>query len=111
MSLIDELTQLEELRNRGSLSADEFQRAKDKLLGAVGDGEPVRQAINGFRRSANGRWLGGVCAGLAISTGIQVWFWRIAFVLLMCAGVGLLAYLLLWIFVPLEPSVPLLRSS
>ena len=33
MSLADELTQLEQLRDRGSLSADEFQRAKTPKLG------------------------------------------------------------------------------
>lgn len=111
MSIADDLTRLEQLRERGSLSADEFQRAKNKLLSVPSASEPVLQAINGFRRSASDRWLGGICGGLALSTGMQAWVWRIAFVLLMCTGVGLLAYLLLWIFVPLQSNAPLLHSS
>lgn len=111
MSIADDLIRLEQLRDRASLSADEFQRAKNKLLNTPSPTEPVLQAINGFRRSASNRWFGGVCGGLATATGIQAWIWRIAFVMTLCTGFGLLAYLALWIFVPLEPSMPLLHSS
>ena len=111
MSIADDLTRLEQLRDRSSLSADEFQRAKNKLLNAPYPTEPVLQAINGFRRSASDRWFGGVCGGLAAATGMHAWIWRIVFVMTLCTGFGLLAYLALWIFVPLEPSMPLLHSS
>jgi len=33
MSLVDELARLEEMRARGSLTEDEFQRAKARLIG------------------------------------------------------------------------------
>ncbi len=111
MSIADDLIRLEQLRDRASLSADEFQRAKNKLLSASYPTEPVLQAINGFRRSASERWLGGVCGGLAAATGLQAWVWRILFALALCTGFGLLVYLALWIFVPLESSTPLLRST
>ena len=112
MSIADDLIRLEQLRERGSLSADEFQRAKTQLLGAQHAPAPVLQAINGFRRSATDRWLGGVCGGLAVATGMQAWVWRLLFALALCTGVGLIAYVLLWIFVPLESSLPpLLHSS
>lgn len=111
MSIADDLTRLEQLRERGSLSADEFQRAKNRLLNAPGANEPVLQAINGFRRSASDRWFGGVCGGLAVATGMQAWVWRLALLVLMCTGFGLLAYLALWILVPLESNLPLLHSS
>lgn len=111
MSIADDLTRLEQLRDRGSLSPDEFQRAKSRLLSAPGSSEPVLQAINGFRRSASDRWFGGVCGGLAVATAMQAWVWRVVFLLLLCTGFGLLAYLALWILVPLEPGAPLLRSS
>jgi phage shock protein PspC (stress-responsive transcriptional regulator) len=40
------------------------------------------------------------------------WLWRMIFVLLLLAGgSGLVAYLVLWFFVPLEPTTPVLRSS
>jgi phage shock protein PspC (stress-responsive transcriptional regulator) len=111
MSIADDLIRLEQLRDRSSLSADEFQRAKNKLLNTLHPTEPVLQAINAFQRSATDRWLGGVCGGLAVSTGMQAWLWRILFVMALCTGFGLLAYLALWIFVPLEPGMPAFHSS
>ena len=111
MSIADDLTRLEQLRDRGSLSLDEFQRAKNKLLCDPRPTEPMLQAVNGFRRSATDRWLGGVCGGLASATGMEAWLWRIVFTLMLCTGFGLLAYLVLWIFVPLEQGVPLARTS
>ncbi len=111
MSIADDLTRLEQLRDRGSLSADEFQRAKNRLLSATCATEPVLQSVNGFRRSASDRWLGGVCGGLALSTGMESWLWRVVFALALFTGFGLLLYLALWIFAPLEPSTPDLRTS
>ena len=114
MSIADDLTQLEQLRDRGSLSPDEFQRAKNKLLQVQQSrpAEPLFQALNGLRRSTNDRWLGGVCGGLAQATGLEAWLWRVLFVaLLTVGGAGVLLYLVLWIFVPLDSSVPHLHQS
>lgn len=111
MSIADDLIRLEQLRDRASLSADEFQRAKNKLLNTPYPTGPALQAINGLHRSATDRWLGGVCGGLATAIGMQAWIWRIVFVMTLCTGFGLLAYLALWIFVPLERDLPLLHSS
>jgi phage shock protein PspC (stress-responsive transcriptional regulator) len=45
-----------------------------------------------------------VCGGLAQASGMAPWLWRLAFVLItFFGGVGLLVYLLFWIFVPAEP--------
>lgn len=105
MSIADDLTRLEQLRDRGSLSPDEFMRAKAKLLTTNKPTEPIFQALNGFRRSTTDRWLGGVCGGLAVTTGMEAWLWRLVFALLMIAGgTGLVAYLIMWIFVPLETT-------
>ena len=102
MSFVDELARLEEMRARGSLSEGEFQRAKAKLIDAQGAPEPV-SAFNGLRRSRSDKWLGGVCAGIAQASGVEAWIWRLLFVLLfMFGGTGVVIYLLLWIFVPLE---------
>ena len=101
MSLADELISLEQLRDRGSLSPEEFARAKARLLG-----EPASSRvdnINGFRRSSSDRWIGGVCGGLAVLTGMESWLWRLLLTLLLLAGgTGLLLYIVLWIFVPLD---------
>jgi len=55
------------------------------------------------RRSAETRVLAGVCGGLAQATGIDVTLVRIAFVLLsLGSGIGILAYALGWLLLPLE---------
>src|SRR5271167_7120 len=105
MALADELSQLADLHAKGGLTEDEFKRAKERLLntGQTHTQDPLASAVNGFRRSRNDRWFGGVCGGIARSTGMEAWVWRLLFtVLFICAGAGLLLYLLLWIFVPSE---------
>ena len=105
MALADELSKLAELRANGGLTEEEFKRAKERLLnnGQTASGDPLASAVNKFRRSRTDRWFGGVCGGMARSTGMESWLWRLLFtVLFICAGVGLLVYVLLWIFVPSE---------
>lgn len=104
MTIADELTKLGQLRERGSLTDDEFALAKARLL----EESPVPAGVapprvNGFRRSKADRWLGGLCGGLAVETGVDSWVWRIVFTLLFLAcGFGILLYILFWIFVPSE---------
>jgi len=103
MTLSDELIKLEQLRDRGSLTSDEFARAKARLLDNPTSSGPSVAAINRFRRSQSDRWLGGICGGLGISTGLESWIWRILFTLLLfIGGTGLIVYIVLWIFVPSE---------
>lgn len=98
MSIADEIGQLDELHRRGVLSQSEFERAKARVLG----GAPrAVSALDALRRSRDDAWLGGVCGGLARFTGVAAWLWRLGFVALtLCGGSGLVAYLLLWFFVP-----------
>ena len=113
MAVGDELNQLDELHRRGVLTDDEFARAKARVLDAAGPDRPAPglAAVNGLRRSRSDRWLGGVCGGLAQITDVAGWIWRLGFVLLvLCAGTGLLVYLLLWVLVP-EDDVPLARDA
>ena len=104
----DELGKLGDLHGRGILSDEEFARAKARVLNgsAPQQGQaPIVRAINGLRRSRDDRWLGGVCGGIGQSTGIAAWLWRLVFsILALCGGAGLVTYVLLWIFVPLEPA-------
>jgi phage shock protein C len=105
MTLSDELGKLGELRASGALTEEEFTRAKERLLNTARARaeEPAVAAVNAFRRSRTDRVLGGVCGGLARATGLESWVWRLLFaVLFIFAGAGLLAYVLLWIFVPSE---------
>jgi phage shock protein C len=105
MALTDDLSKLAELRASGGLTEEEFKRAKERLLntGQAHPEDPLVSAVNTFRRSRTDRLFGGVCGGLARSTGMESWVWRLLFVaLFICAGAGLLLYILLWIFVPGE---------
>lgn len=123
MNLADQLQKLQTLREQGALSEEEFTQAKKRLLdetatesekttgnfssGAYSNAQPSQDsALNRFHRSLNDKWLGGVCGGLGISTDIPAWAWRILFVLaVFLHGVGLLVYMLLWIFVPARYDV------
>jgi phage shock protein PspC (stress-responsive transcriptional regulator) len=105
MSLGDELSKLSELRQSGTLTEEEFTRAKARLLnGQEPQAAPyMTYSVNTFRRSRNDRWIAGVCGGIARATGVESWVWRLFFtVLLICGGAGLLVYFLLAIFVPSE---------
>ena len=103
MTIADELAKLDELRTRGVLSQEEFERAKARLLEGGPQPAPAMDAINSLRRSITDSWVGGVCGGIARATGVESWIWRLIFVVLfLFGGTGLLIYLLLWIFVPSE---------
>jgi phage shock protein C len=105
MGLADELARLDELRSRGALSDDEFARAKARVLDTAAPASeiPAVDAVNRLRRSRSDRWLGGVCGGIAVVTGVESWIWRLILALLaLFGGTGVLLYILLWIFVPEE---------
>ena len=115
MPLPDELEKLNALHERGALNDEEFALAKKRLLeGAPEEAQRTtsgpsesKSALNRFQRSNDDRWIGGVCGGLGELSGIPSWSWRILFVLTaFLHGLGLLMYLLLWIFVPKQVGVP-----
>jgi len=105
MGFVDDLARLDELRVRGALSEDEFQRAKARLIGSGNEpvDNPTVAAINRLRRSRSDRWIAGVCGGIAALTGVESWIWRLVLTALaLFGGVGILFYILLWFFVPDE---------
>jgi len=68
---------------------------------------------SGVRRSRTGAVLGGVCAGVARSAGLDPLLLRIAVVAvtLLTGGAGLLAYLAAWVLIPREePSAADVRA-
>jgi phage shock protein C len=117
MTMADELQKLQMLREQGALTEEEFSEAKRRVLDGAGSGEmnnkqesqtakafnaTIPKALHGLERSLTDRWIGGVCGGLAASTGIPTWSWRILFILTaFLHGIGILMYVLLWVFVPL----------
>lgn len=109
MTMSEELDKLGDLHQRGILNDDEFARAKARLLAgrepppAGSSAAPFVAQVNALRRSVHDRWVSGVCGGLARATGMESWVWRLLFaVLAFFGGVGVVTYLLLWIFVPQE---------
>jgi len=112
MNVSDEIKRLHELHQAGALTDAEFEQAKAKVLAAQVDlnkpGEPgsadLVSEFGRLRRSRTDRWLGGVCGGLAKVSNVEAWIWRLVFTLVaLCGfGVGILVYLLMWIFVPEE---------
>ena len=111
MALPDELEQLNLLHERGALTDEEFAVAKKRVLEAApgmagstaGTAREPAPTLSRLRRSSTDRWFGGVCGGLDALTGIPAWSWRILFVLTaLLQGLGLLMYVLLWIFVPVQ---------
>jgi phage shock protein PspC (stress-responsive transcriptional regulator) len=107
MSLSEELGRLGALHERGVLSDEEFARAKARVLGGASDlAAPALLAINALRRNREDRWLGGVCGGIARVTDVESWTWRLLFALLaLCAGTGVLVYVLMWILIPADPLI------
>ncbi|MEV4513190.1 PspC domain-containing protein [Dactylosporangium sp. NPDC049525] len=69
--------------------------------------ETVYQSMRqqGLVRPAQGRVLGGVCAGLGRRFGIDPWPARLLFILilLLIPGSQILVYPILWIIMPAEP--------
>jgi phage shock protein C len=107
MTLSDELAKLQDLRQRGALTDEEFTRAKTRIIddpaAQRATTPPPVAAVSALRRSRSDRWIAGVCGGIARATGSESWVMRLLFtLLLLCGGTGLLLYVLLWIFVPSE---------
>jgi phage shock protein C len=77
------------------------------LISSEAEGTTRNQAskffnfLKNLRTSPSDRWIGGVCGGLAASTPVPSWVWRLCFAALtFCYGTGVVAYLLFWIFIP-----------
>ena len=67
----------------------------------------MSQAVGTRRvvRSVSDRWIGGVAGGLAAHFSAPAWVFRVAFVLTaLMAGAGVVAYALMWVFLPLDPD-------
>ncbi|GLY76729.1 ATP-binding protein [Actinoallomurus iriomotensis] len=71
-------------------------------------GETAQQVPARLERRVGQRLVGGVCSGLAGHLGLEVIVVRVAFAVLLAAGVGVVAYVALWLLVPQrdEPAGP-----
>jgi len=109
MPVADDMERLHALHARGALSDAEFAQAKAQVLGGpaadAGPGTARPTFLHRLTRSATDRVLGGVCGGLGAHTDLPAWGWRVIFcIAVLYFGIGLLLYLLLWIFIPAAPA-------
>ncbi|MDX2220758.1 MAG: PspC domain-containing protein [Burkholderiales bacterium] len=124
MSMSDEIEKLHRLHGQGALTDEEFSLAKKRLIDGLQPASERTQEqsaqrsyrhespMNEFKLSNSDRWIGGVAGGLAELTQIPAWTWRILFVLLaFLHGVGVLMYILLWIFVPRRANPVAARAA
>jgi phage shock protein PspC (stress-responsive transcriptional regulator) len=81
------------------------EATKCRYCGSRVDGETA--LTRSWYRSARGRMIAGVCAGLAEQFGVSVTIVRLAFVLgvLIGWGMGLVIYLALWVIMPLDEPI------
>ena len=109
MGLADDLERLAALHRSGALSDDEFAGAKARCLrdaAPAADADSLGRWLRALRRSRTDRWLGGVCGGLAQSSGLPSWLWRLVFAAFaLCGGTGVVAYVLLWVVLPVHDGV------
>jgi len=64
-------------------------------------GTDSRNMLQRLARSARDKKIAGICGGLGEYTPFPAWIWRLAFVLgLIPHGASVIAYVLLWIFMP-----------
>lgn len=68
-------------------------------------------ADKGFYRVDSGKWVAGVCGGIARQTGVDVGAVRALTVLLFLLGAPLVAYVVLWIVMPDEATARRLTSG
>lgn len=61
------------------------------------------QFLHEVKRSRSDTRLGGVCGGLAVHSEIPAWVFRALCIALLPTGVSPLAYIALWICMPIEP--------
>jgi phage shock protein PspC (stress-responsive transcriptional regulator) len=82
----------------GSASAEQGSPAPSSWAGQ--GGPPANRRLE---RKVTGRWVAGVCAGLAAYTGIDPTVIRLIFaVLTFFGGVGAIAYVVGWALIPEE---------
>jgi phage shock protein C len=61
----------------------------------------VLRNLREMRKSATDRKIAGICGGFGEYTPLPSWLWRVLFLTsLFVGGVGLIAYIILWICMP-----------
>ena len=87
----------------GNVSQQESVTAKQGSPTPTAWGQGGPPASKRLERTVTGRWVAGVCAGLAAYTGVDATVIRLIFaVLTFFGGVGAIAYVIGWALMPEE---------
>lgn len=70
----------------------------------------IKMDYKSFRRSTSNKVIAGVCGGLGDLFGIDPIIFRIIF-LLLCAGGGLIIYIIIWILTPKDNEIKYKRTN
>ncbi len=71
--------------------------------GSAGAAAGTTWDLHALRRATTHAQVGGVCAGLGEYTPVPAWLWRAGFIgMALAGGAGIVAYVLMWAFVPAE---------
>jgi phage shock protein PspC (stress-responsive transcriptional regulator) len=63
------------------------------------------KTLRDLKKSSKGKKIAGVCAGLGEYTPIPAWLWRAIFLtMIFVTGIGIIAYIILWICMPSEDA-------
>jgi len=69
--------------------------------GQAGQPAPAWDLKELRKASSENKCIAGICAGLGEHTPLPAWLYRAAFLtLLFAGGIGLIAYIMLWLFMP-----------
>ncbi len=91
-----------EEENMARVPLSEIDKAKEKAAEYVGQVRKKR-----LKRITSDGWIAGICAGLAYFLGLRTWMVRLIVVgLALAYGTGVVAYIVLWIFMPEWSSTP-----
>lgn len=73
-----------------------------RILIEINQGIVMRNANHQLRRSRDNRIVAGVCGGLSAFFGINAFWFRLMFIILLLPGglPGLIPYLILWVIIP-----------
>jgi phage shock protein PspC (stress-responsive transcriptional regulator) len=60
-----------------------------------------KKNLNELRKSVRDKNIAGICGGFAEYTNTPSWLWRVIFLIsLFISGLGLIAYIILWFYMP-----------
>ncbi len=101
----------DELTGAGQESSQNYSSSQQSYSSGTSSAGPAPESERKLFRDDSRKIIGGVCSGLAYYFSINpVWVRLLAVILLVFYGIGLIPYILLWIFLPGNSELPEQKS-